>query len=333
MRSTMMLAALIGTARRHRRGRDRPRARAPRAARPTRCGPPRARREGSRRARSPSAPGAIVHFRNVDRARHSAIQDAIIGKPAFTSGRPTRGAFSFKAAPQGRHVLLHLRGPRVHEGHAGRQAVASTVSRAAISRGERWCRPRRSAPARSARRGCRAQPVHVVEQGACRSFAIRSRVHPRPASSRCAPYRGEDHDPSSRTRRAPWHRGDDTAHRRLSSAEAGDRDRVLALDDGARLPAGHRPPRVWRRAADHLLPRAPGQLQQGRGDVRAPAPARRTRAVAAPIISRRARGSASPESIVAAVWLAVTSSLSSERRDPGESRELLSDYRKIRDGP
>ena len=43
------------------------------------------------------APGAVVHFRNVDRARHSVIQDAIIGKAAFTSGRPTRGAFFFRA--------------------------------------------------------------------------------------------------------------------------------------------------------------------------------------------------------------------------------------------
>ena len=43
------------------------------------------------------APGAIVHFTNVDRARHSAIEDAIFGKPAFTSGRPTRSAFSFTA--------------------------------------------------------------------------------------------------------------------------------------------------------------------------------------------------------------------------------------------
>lgn len=43
------------------------------------------------------APGARVHFANVDRARHSAIQDAITAKPAFSSGRPTRGAFAFTA--------------------------------------------------------------------------------------------------------------------------------------------------------------------------------------------------------------------------------------------
>lgn len=43
------------------------------------------------------APGALVHVRNVDRARHSVIQDAVGGRPAFTSGRPTRRSFTFRA--------------------------------------------------------------------------------------------------------------------------------------------------------------------------------------------------------------------------------------------
>lgn len=41
--------------------------------------------------------GTTVHFRNVDRARHSVIQDAVIGRPAFTSGRPSRKDFTIRA--------------------------------------------------------------------------------------------------------------------------------------------------------------------------------------------------------------------------------------------
>ena len=42
-------------------------------------------------------PGATVYFHNVDHARHSAIQDAIVGKPAFTSGKPSKKDFTLKA--------------------------------------------------------------------------------------------------------------------------------------------------------------------------------------------------------------------------------------------
>lgn len=41
--------------------------------------------------------GATVHFHNVDRARHSVIQDAVIGRPAFTSGKPSRKDFTVTA--------------------------------------------------------------------------------------------------------------------------------------------------------------------------------------------------------------------------------------------
>lgn len=42
-------------------------------------------------------PGAVVRFRNVDGARHSAVHDAVTGRPAFTSGRPTRRDFRITA--------------------------------------------------------------------------------------------------------------------------------------------------------------------------------------------------------------------------------------------
>ena len=52
-------------------------------------------------------PGAVVRFHNVDHARHSVIQDAVIGRPAFTSGRPTRKDFRITApAKPGRYSYI-----------------------------------------------------------------------------------------------------------------------------------------------------------------------------------------------------------------------------------
>lgn len=42
-------------------------------------------------------PRSVVRFRNVDGARHSVVQDVLSGRPAFTSGRPTRGDFRITA--------------------------------------------------------------------------------------------------------------------------------------------------------------------------------------------------------------------------------------------
>jgi plastocyanin len=42
-------------------------------------------------------PGAVVRFRNVDRARHNAVHYVVSGRPRFSSGPPTRGDFRLRA--------------------------------------------------------------------------------------------------------------------------------------------------------------------------------------------------------------------------------------------
>ena len=54
-----------------------------------------------------AAPGATVHFRNIDHARHSAIEDAVLGRPAFSSGRPTRHDFTLRA-PRARGTYSYI---------------------------------------------------------------------------------------------------------------------------------------------------------------------------------------------------------------------------------
>lgn len=48
-------------------------------------------------ARVAAKPGARVYFRNVDKARHNAVEDAVGARPAFSSGAPTTKNFSLKA--------------------------------------------------------------------------------------------------------------------------------------------------------------------------------------------------------------------------------------------
>lgn len=42
-------------------------------------------------------PSARVFFKNVDRAPHNAVHDAVTGKPKFKSGKLTTGNFSLRA--------------------------------------------------------------------------------------------------------------------------------------------------------------------------------------------------------------------------------------------
>ena len=48
-------------------------------------------------ARAVARPRARVYFKNLDKARHNAVEDAVGARPAFSSGAPTSKSFSLRA--------------------------------------------------------------------------------------------------------------------------------------------------------------------------------------------------------------------------------------------